>query len=134
MMKKVQKKVWFSVLLLFVSCCAVGQVTIYVALRPTPSREELCQALTEYIETQECKGLTVTQTITKAFQPGITTRSQIQHVLGEYLVKSRISSESGRSSDSYHLDGNWLGDKFGLTLHTFRFSQEGVYENLWVQE
>jgi hypothetical protein len=122
-MKNENMKALFILLgtaVIILSCCFLS---FYVAIKPTPSRSQLCKDLSEFIERTKCLDLDATYTVLEAaFPPYQTTREEVRNALGNYYFDSDEASYGSR--DYYELDRTVLGEFLIQEAYGFNFDTE----------
>ena len=116
----VRRRKWIATIFaLVLTGCALTQLFLSWARRPIPSRAELCQALSEYIEESECRAQpSVSTLVHEAFSPGITTREEVHRSIGQYLAAEHDGLEF------YHLSGTWFTRNLDFPEPNYIFSYD----------
>ncbi len=111
--------------MLFIALCFFS---FYMAVKPVPSRNQLCRHLSEFIERTKCRDLENTlDVLNAAFPTHEATREEVKNALDMYSYDSFESEFVIR--DSYNLDKRWITNNlpfFVYQPYIFHFDKDGV--------
>jgi hypothetical protein len=127
----------FAILLIvLLGGCGSLRLFHYLGTRPTPSRQELCRDLELQISTDECLSKeSITEILTEAFEPGKTTRTQINQMISQYRVEMHTSPSGVR--EKYILETTWFNRNMpGIfqTTYTFKYDENDLFTHFVVRE
>ena len=127
----IRRKRWLvTALVVLLLSCAVTLTLLNLARQPFLSQEELCEAVSEYIDWTACLAQSgITNIVHEAFPPGVTTRDDVRRAIGAYLDVSL--SDDG--PDYYRLDDTWLIRNLGFqeAYYVFIYDKNDRLLNIW---